>query len=143
MLVLRQRLGGKQIQRPGVGIGQRRFQNRQVVAQRLAAGGAGDDDQVAPGAGQLERRDLVRVQSLDAARRQQFGQRRRQRHRRIGKLPRPLGQHGHMLQLPGVKILPPNPIQKRNNVHGCAASSCQILHKRIVRARRGADNASF
>ena len=70
-LVLRQRLGGKQIERAGVRIGERRFQNRQVVAERLAAGGAGDDDEVPPGPRRFERRHLMRIELLDPARREQ------------------------------------------------------------------------
>ena len=43
-LILRQRLGGKKIQRARVGIFQHGVQDRQVVAERLAGSGRRDDD---------------------------------------------------------------------------------------------------
>ena len=76
-LVLRQRLGGKQVERAAA-IGNRGFQNRQVVAQRFAAGRAGDDDEIAARAGRFQRRHLMAIQLLDAARRQKP-------HERLGK----------------------------------------------------------
>ena len=45
-LVLRQRLGGKEIERARVGISKNRVQDRQVVAERLARRGRRDDDHI-------------------------------------------------------------------------------------------------
>ena len=79
-----------------------RFQNRQVVAQRLAARRAGDDDPVAPRARRLERRRLMRIQLLDPAPGEDPLQRSGQRLRRLREPPRPLRQHLDVLELPGV-----------------------------------------
>ena len=45
-LVLRQRFRWKEVQARAFGIGERGFQDRQVVAKRLAARGAGGDHEV-------------------------------------------------------------------------------------------------
>ncbi len=64
-----------------------RFPGSAGCSERLAAGGACDDDQVVKLAGQLERRYLMRVEPLDAPGCQQLDQRRRQRTRRLGVVP--------------------------------------------------------
>src|SRR5438270_111600 len=66
-LVLRQRLGREEVDRPALGVLQQPLQDRQVVAQRLAARGGGHDDEVIPlpyGGVGLE---LVRVELVDPA----------------------------------------------------------------------------
>jgi hypothetical protein len=64
-LVLGQRLGGKQIERPRPWIGQQSVQHRQVVAHRLAAGSRGDNDHVLAAQRSLHREGLVGVQAFD------------------------------------------------------------------------------
>ena len=67
-LVLSERLGGEQVQRPGTGLAQDRAQDGPVVAERLARGGGRDDDDVAPGQRVAHGLGLVRVRLLDAPR---------------------------------------------------------------------------
>ena len=66
-LILGQRLGGEQIHGARVRIAQQQVQHRQVVAERLAAGGGRDDDRVGAGADQVEGFRLVGVEPGDAA----------------------------------------------------------------------------
>ena len=82
-LVLSQRLGGEQVQRPGEGLLDGGFQHRQVVAQGLAAGGAGGHQNVLATPGGLQRRGLVCVQPRDPRLPQRLGQRRGQRRRKV------------------------------------------------------------
>ena len=65
-LVLRQRLGGIQIKRPRGRPLQNRLKHRQVVAQRLAAGRAGDHDHVPAGKRGVDRLGLVGEKAVDA-----------------------------------------------------------------------------
>ena len=60
-LVLRERLRREQVQRGRDRLGQARLQNRQVVAQRLAAARARHDRHVLAGQGQVQRLRLVGV----------------------------------------------------------------------------------
>ncbi len=78
-LILSQRLGGVEVQGASEGIGHQRLEHRHVVAQRLAAGRAGGYDDVPAVAGRINRPGLVRVEPLDALRRQHLPQARRQR----------------------------------------------------------------
>ena len=67
LLILGERLGGEEVQRPGVRVFEDGVQDGQVVAHGLAAGGGGDHDDVAAGQGVLDRLGLVGVQPIDAA----------------------------------------------------------------------------
>ena len=69
-LILRERLGRKQIQRAARRVLQDRVQDRRVVAERLARRRRRDDDDVAAGERVLDRLGLMRVELLDAARRE-------------------------------------------------------------------------
>ncbi len=64
-LVLRKRLGGKEIERARRGVILQRLEDRQVVAECLAARGGGDDDRVASRQRMLERLGLMAVESGD------------------------------------------------------------------------------
>ena len=66
-LVLAERLGREQEQRPGGRVLGDRLERGQRVAQRLARGGRRDDDDVLAGMDGLDRLGLVRVQPLDPA----------------------------------------------------------------------------
>ena len=65
-LILRERLGGEEIQRARVRIFQHGVQHRQVVAQRFSGSGRRDDDDVAPLMHGFGRRGLMAVQFGDA-----------------------------------------------------------------------------
>jgi len=65
-LVLSQRLGGVEVQGAGQGVGQQCLEHRHVVAQRLAAGGAGRHDHVVARARRVDCLGLVSVEPLDA-----------------------------------------------------------------------------
>ena len=80
-LVLRQRFGRKKVERPGLGVAQQAVEHRQVVAQRLTAGGAGDDHDILPGLSFFQAVGLVGVQAVDTLRAQRLDQRRMQRNR--------------------------------------------------------------
>ena len=67
-LVLRQRLGRKQIQRARGRILENAVEDRRVVAERLARRRRRDDDDVPPGQRVLDGLGLVRVELRDAAR---------------------------------------------------------------------------
>ena len=87
-LVLGERLGGVEVERPGTRVMRERVEHRQVERERLAAGGAGCDDRVPRTCG-LERGGLVRVELLHAARRERLEQRRMQiarQRRELGRL---------------------------------------------------------
>jgi hypothetical protein len=66
-LILRQRLRGKQIERPRRRIPQDRAQDGRVVAERLARRGRSGNDDVAAGERMLDRRGLMRVEPIDTA----------------------------------------------------------------------------
>ena len=66
-LILRERLGRKQIQRTRRWIPQHRAEDGRVVAERFARSGRRGDDDVAPGEGVLDRGGLMRVGLIDAA----------------------------------------------------------------------------
>ena len=63
-LILRQRLGRVDVERPGLRVGGDRVEHRKVERQRLPRGGAAGDDHVALPGG-LQRLDLVRVELGD------------------------------------------------------------------------------
>ena len=67
-LVLRERLGRKQIQGAARRVRQDRVERGRVVTQRLARRGRRRHDEVAAGERELEGRGLVRVELCDAAR---------------------------------------------------------------------------
>ena len=71
-LVLRQRLGRVQVQRPRPRVAAQDVERRQVEAQRLAGGRAGGDDRRARPAG-VQRLGLVGPQPVDAALAQRVG----------------------------------------------------------------------
>ncbi len=60
-LIFRQRLGGKQVHGARAVVAHQQIEHRQVVAQRLAAGGRRDDDHVLAGLNLVEGVGLVRV----------------------------------------------------------------------------------
>jgi len=91
-LVLRQRLGREQIERRRVLGAQKALEHRQVVAQALAARGAGHDDGVEPAAERLDRLHLVRVEAFDAVSRERVGERLGQRQREVTEARRPRGE---------------------------------------------------
>ena len=66
-LILRERLGRKQIQRARRRIRQDRLKHRRVVAERLARRRRRRHDDVAAGEGVLDGRGLMRVELVDAA----------------------------------------------------------------------------
>ena len=68
-LILRERLGRKQIQRAARRILEDRVEHRRVVAERLARRRRRDDDGMPAGQRVLDRFRLMRVELLDAARR--------------------------------------------------------------------------
>ena len=78
-LILRQRLRGKEIERPRRLPLQHPLDHRHVVAERLAAGRRGDDRDIVPPPHPVDRLRLVRVEPLDARGRQRRPQRLRQR----------------------------------------------------------------
>ena len=119
-LILGERLGRKKIERSRRGVGQRRFEDWQVVAKRLATGRACHDDHVAPGAHMLHGRNLVQVEPLDAAGRENGIQRRRQRISGLGILARPLRQDFNMLELAIVERFLLNVGEKRGHIHEVA-----------------------
>ena len=96
------------------------FEDWQVIAERLAAGGAGDDDQIAAGTSRVERLDLMRIELLDAAALQERGERVGQRHVGRGKLARPFGQLLDVLELIGVIRRGTNPLQQGGHIHEVA-----------------------
>ena len=66
-LVFGQRLGGEEIEGAGAGVGNQSVEHRQVVAERLAAGGGSDHDDVTGGFDRIERFGLVAIELFDAA----------------------------------------------------------------------------
>ena len=66
-LILRQRLGRKEIQRARGGVLKNGVEDRQVVAERLARRGGRRDDDVAAGCDMRERFGLMAVELGDAA----------------------------------------------------------------------------
>ena len=67
-LVLRERLGGKQVESARVAILEDRIQHGQVVAESFAGGGGRHHHEVFPGVSEFGRGGLVRIQLLDALR---------------------------------------------------------------------------
>ena len=65
-LVLRERLGGEEVERARVRILEHGIQDRQVVAERLAGGRRRDHDEVFSGARKFRRGGLVRIELLDS-----------------------------------------------------------------------------
>jgi hypothetical protein len=78
-LVLRQRLGGEEIEDAGLGLLHEGLEHRQVVAERLAGRGRRHDDQVLALGDRVIGLGLVRVELLDAAAPQRFEQSRIER----------------------------------------------------------------
>ena len=79
--------GFRRVQKEGGRLAvQKRLEYRQLVAQALAARRAGDDDGVAPRTQRLDCTHLMRVQLLDAAVRQRFGDGFGERLLELGKL---------------------------------------------------------
>ena len=67
-LILRQRLGGIEIERPRQRVARQRLQHRRVEAERLAAGRRGGHHHMLPIQRGVDRLGLVRVQSLGPGR---------------------------------------------------------------------------
>src|SRR5262249_49497832 len=75
-LVLSQRLGGEEVHGAGTRLAQEEVQDWQVVAESLAAGSRGHNDNIAPRFDVFESFSLVRVKPVDSApgeRRKQSG----------------------------------------------------------------------
>ena len=89
-LILRERLGRKQIQRARRRLLQDAIENRQVVAERLARCRRRGDDDLPPAGDVRERFGLVRVELRDAARFERGAQARidLRRERRVGRFNR-------------------------------------------------------
>jgi hypothetical protein len=66
-LVLGQRLGGEEVEHPGLGLGQQRLEHRQVVAERLARGGRRHHHEVLSLFNQFPSASLMRVELADAS----------------------------------------------------------------------------
>jgi len=75
-LVLRERFGGEEIERVGGGLLHEAFEHGEVVAEGLAAGCGGDDNNALAIADGIERPGLVRVEAGDSDPPQAFGERR-------------------------------------------------------------------
>jgi hypothetical protein len=88
-LILRERLGGEQVEGAGLGILKQRLKDRQVVAQRLTGGRTGDNDHVLAGQGSLDGRGLVGVERRGAALPQRGHQSSGEAGRRVGVARRP------------------------------------------------------
>ena len=82
-LVLRERLGGEEVERLGARL-ERGVDDRQVVAERLARGGRRDDYGVAAGRDVVPRLALVAVEAEDAALAQRPGEPRVEAGREVG-----------------------------------------------------------
>jgi hypothetical protein len=93
-LVLRERLGRVEVERPRVPVGGERVEHRQVERERLARRGAGRDDHVAAALRRPRTRGLVRVELVDLAPRErvQYGGLERVGERRGSCLTRGLGR---------------------------------------------------
>jgi len=116
-LILSQRLGGEEIERPRGRLRQDRLQHRQVVAQRLAAGSAGDYNQVAAGARRVDRLSLVAEEPFDALTAQaglQIGVQRRAECAIFGRAPADLFQ---MNDLPLIEGLAAELAKKGGDIH--------------------------
>ena len=115
-LILGQRLGGKEIKRPSHGIGQDRFECRRVVAERLAAGGAGDHHYVTIGAHTVDGGCLMGVQAPDATALQGGLQSGVQRLLWRGVTPLTRGQLFHVHHLSTVTTSGVKPVYERLNL---------------------------
>ena len=87
-LVLGQRLGGKEVKSPGVGVLQDPIEDGQVVAERLAGGRRGDDHAALPRQGRIVGLALVGVEALVAPLLEHLDQPRMQAFRKLGVLGR-------------------------------------------------------
>ena len=95
-LILRERLGRKQIERARRRVAQNRAQHRRVVAERLPRRGRRRHDDVTAGERVLDRQRLVRVELIDAAVAQHVAQTRIEivAKRRVARLERRQAAHG-------------------------------------------------
>ena len=64
-LILRERLGGEEVEGARVGVFKNGVEDREVVAERFPGGGGSDDDEVFSGAGEVGRGGLVRIELVD------------------------------------------------------------------------------
>ena len=103
-LVLRQRLGGVEVQRPGERIARQRFEHRDVEGERLARGGRGGDDDVVARQRQVDRLRLVRVEPLGACRPQRRQRRPAQAVAHLPEAGSPGRQGLRVDDLPGVAL---------------------------------------
>ena len=71
-LVLRERLGGKEVERAGAAVVQNGVEDGQVVAERLAAGGRGHDGDMLAVASRVDGFGLMRVEAIRAERMEPF-----------------------------------------------------------------------
>ena len=119
-LILCERLGRVEVEGAGERIPEDRFDDRHVVAERLAGGGAGDDDDAAAGSDMFDCLGLVRVETLNAARLESGAHGGRQALRQFGVGGRPLvqGLDVKHLVLEGVPVR--NAAQEGLYVHGGA-----------------------
>ncbi len=65
-LILRERLGGEEVEGARVGVFKDRVEDREVVAERLAGGGRRDHDEVFSGAGKFGGGGLMRIEAVDS-----------------------------------------------------------------------------
>ncbi len=105
-LVLGQRLRGKEVERPRVGVLEDAVEDGKVVAEGLARGGRRDDDHVLAALDELERLALVAVEALVAPPDERVAQLRVQLPREVhhaGRLGREVPQRGeHRLAAEGL-----------------------------------------
>ena len=117
-LVLRKRLGRKEVQGPGLGILHQRVQHGHVVAQRLTRGRRGHDADILTGKNCLERFPLMGVEALHAPPLQALNQFRIQRPGKPGtprRLRRNSAPRRQTLREIGVRAEPVNGLC---NIHG-------------------------
>ncbi len=128
-LILRQRLGRKQVERAARRILEDRVEHRRVVAERLARRRRRDDDRVATGQRVLDRFRLVRVELIDAARRERADQpriERRGKRRELGRDRRQTPDRSDM------KIGVSGRSTSRPPMRSSAASSAPSLRDRVA-----------
>ncbi len=119
-LILRQRLGRVEIERPGQRIARQRFEHRRVEAQRLAAGRGGGDHHVLPRERRVDRLRLMRVEPLGPGRGQRPAHGRAELDLQLAVARRPDGDGLRMDQLPRVVAPAAQLVQEGVRIEGHA-----------------------
>ena len=131
-LILRQRLGGVEVQCSRVAFCGGRFENRQVVAKRFATAGAGDDDEIASRRGGVAGGRLVAIQIADRTPGKQSGDSRRERALRRGEAAGPCGRLLVVRQTATILALQLQATEQGVDIHGEAN-----LRRRAIPSQRG------